>query len=99
MKTSNDNDPRLGILKTGTTISDSPSWFDSLRTQLRELREERQNPRPQIEITAKKDLSALDKLVEMPSPVHSLYSDIREAIHDILLPRKIETTVAPVEVE
>src|SRR3989304_5459305 len=99
MKTSNDNDPRLGILKTGTTLSDSPSWFDSLRTQLRELREERKNPRPQIEVRAEKHFSALDKLVETPSPVLSLYSDIREAINDFLHPRKIETTVAPVEVE
>jgi TonB family protein len=35
----------------------------------------------------------------MPSPVLSLFSDIREAIHDTLHPHKTETTVAPVEVE
>src|SRR5206468_10243510 len=92
-------DPRFGILKTGTTISDSPSWLDSLRSQIRELREERKHPRPRVEITAKRDLSALDKLIEMPSPVLSLFSDTREAIHDIFHPRKIETTVQPVEVE
>ncbi len=99
MKPNDSNDPRFGILKTGTTVSDSPSWLDSLRSQIRELREERKHPRPRVEITAKRDLSALDKLIEMPSPVLSLFSDTREAIHDILHPRKIETTVQPVEVE
>jgi TonB family protein len=63
------------------------------------LREERKHPRAQVEITAKRDPSALDKLVEMPSPVLSLFSDIREAINDTLHPRKIETSVQPVEVE
>jgi len=93
------NDPRFGILKTGTTVSDSPSWLDSLLSQIRELREEKKHPRPQVEITAKRDPAALDKLIEMPSPVLSLFSDVREAVNDILHPRKIETTVQPVEVE
>ena len=99
MKSNPTNDPADDILKTGTTISDSPSWFDSLLTQIRELRQERKHPRPQVEITAERDLSALDKLVEMPSPVMSLFTDLREAIHDYLHPRKIESSVAPVEVE
>src|ERR1051326_4180539 len=99
MKPYENNDPRYGILKTGTTVSDSPSWLESLRSQIRELREERKHPRPQVEITAKRDMSALDKLVETPSPVLSLFTDIREAVADILHPRKIETTVQPVEVE
>lgn len=99
MKPNENNDPRFGILKTGTTVSDSPSWMDSLIRQIRELREERKHPQPQIEITAQRDPSALDKLVEMPSPILSLISDTREAIHDIFHPRKIETTVQPVEVE
>jgi protein TonB len=98
MKPIQDNDP-LDIFKTGTTISDAPSWFDSLRRQIRELREERAHPTAKAEITAKSDPSALDKLVEMPSPVLSLFSDIREAIHDIRYPRKIETTAQAVEVE
>jgi protein TonB len=93
------NDPRFGILKTGTTVSDSPSWLDSLITQIRELRAEKKHPRPKVEITAQSDPNALDKLIEMPSPIRSLYSDAREAIHDILHPRKIETTVEPAEVE
>jgi hypothetical protein len=99
MKPNESNDPRFGILKTGTTVSDSPSWLDSLLSQIRELREERKHPRPQVEITAKRDLSALDKLVEMPSPISSLFSDAREAIHDFFHPRKIESSVEPVEVE
>jgi len=99
MKPNDSKDPRFDILKTGTTVSDSPSWLDSLISQIRELREERKHPRPQIEITAKQDPSALDKLLEMPSPMRSLFSDMREAINDILHPRKIETTVQPVEVE
>src|SRR6266496_5414993 len=99
MKPNENNDPRFGILKTGTTVSDSPSWLDSLLSQIRELREERLHPRPQVEITAKRDPSALDKLVEMPSPVLSLVSDVRDAIHDYFHPRKIESSVAPVEVE
>src|SRR5205823_9162140 len=99
MKPNEIDDPRFGILKTGTTVSDSPSWLDSLLSQIRELREEKKHPRPPINITAQRDPSALDKLIEMPSPVLSLYSDMREAIHDLLHPRKIESTVQPVEVE
>src|SRR4030095_11701045 len=99
MKPNESNDPRFGILKTGTTVSDSPSWLDSLLSQIRELREERRNPRPQVEITAVRDFSALEKLIEMPSPMLSLFSDAREGIHDLLHPRKIESSVQPVEVE
>ena len=99
MKPNEINDPQSGILKTGTSLSDSSSWLDSLISQIRELREERKHPRPQIKITAERDPSALDKLLEMPSPVLSLFSDVREAIHDTLHPHKTETTVAPVEVE
>src|SRR5258708_3635590 len=98
MKPNPNNDP-LDIFKTGTTVSDAPSWFDSLRRQIRELREERAHPAPRAQITAQRDPSALDKLVEMPSPILSLVSDTREAIHDILHPRKIETTAQAVEVE
>ena len=97
MKPNENNDPR--IFKTGTTVSDSPSWFDSLLKQVVELRDERKHPKPQIEITAQRDPSALNNLVEMPSPITSLFSDIREAVNDYLHPRKIETTVQPVEVE
>ena len=87
------------IFKTGTTVSDAPSWLDSLRRQIRELREERKHPQQKVKITAQRDPSALNNLVEMPSPVLSLFSDMREAINDYLHPRKIESSVAPVEVE
>jgi TonB family protein len=99
MKPNENNDPRFGILKTGTTVSDSPSWLDSLLSQIRELRAERKNPPPRVEITAERDPSALDKLIEMPSPMLSLWSDLREAIHEIRHPHKTETTVERVEVE
>ena len=99
MKPNENNDPRFGILKTGTTVSDSPSWLESLISQIRELRAERKNPPPQVEITAQRDPSALDKLIEMPSPMLSLWSDLREAIHEIRHPHKTETTVERVEVE
>jgi len=95
----NPKDDPLDIFKTGTTISDSPSWLDSLRRQIRELREERAHPVAKAQITAQLDPSALDKLVEMPSPVLSLFGDIRDAIHDYRYPRKIETTAEAVEVE
>src|SRR5579863_3831839 len=94
----NPKDESSGIFKTGTSISDAPSWFDSLKRQIRDLREERVHPVEKAHITAKQDPSALDKLVDMPSPLRSLYSDIREAIHDYRYPRKIETTAEAVEV-
>src|SRR5262245_50165968 len=93
------NNPRFGILKTGTTVSDSPSWLDSLLSQIRELRAERRNHLPKVEITAQQDQSEQHKVVEMPSPVLSLYSDLREAIHDFFHPHKTETSVQRVEVE
>jgi TonB family protein len=67
--------------------------------QIVELREERKHPRPKVAITAKEDPSALNNLVDMPSPIASLYGDIREAINDYLHPRKIETSAQAVEVE
>src|SRR5712671_1359119 len=95
----NPKDEPLEVFKTATTISDAPSWFDSLRRQIRELRQERAHPAEKAQITAQRDPSALNKLVDMPSPLLSLVSGVREAIHDILHPRKIQTTAAPVEVE
>ena len=99
MNPNESKDPRFGILKTGTTVSDSPSWLDSLITQIRELREEKNHPQPKVAITAQEDPSALDKLIEMPSPLLTLFTDTREAINDILHPRKTESSVQPVEVE
>src|SRR5262249_55053121 len=87
------------IFKTGTSVSEPPSWFDSLMKQIVELRDERKHPRPKVEITAQADPTALDNLVEMPSPISSLYSDVRDAINDYLHPRKIETTPEAVAVD
>jgi periplasmic protein TonB len=99
MNPNENNDPRFGIFKTGTIVTDAPSWLDSLVRQLKELREERKHPRPQVEITAERDPKALEKLIEMPSPLRTLFSDVREAVNDILHPRKIESSVEPIEVE
>lgn len=99
MKLEDKKDPRLGILKTGTIVSDSPSWFASLVTQIRELREERKHPPAPLEITAERDPRALENLIEIPSPLTTLFGEIRDLIHDTLHPRKIETSAAPVEVE
>jgi len=99
MKPNETNDQGSGIFKTGTIISDSPSWLNSLISQIRELSDERKHPPQQVKITAQRDPQALGKLVDMPSPVLTIFSNLREAIHDTLHPRKIETTVEPVEVE
>jgi TonB family protein len=94
----NDSDER-GVFVTGTSLSDSSSWWSSLVSQLKQLREERRNPPAPIEITAERDLSALKKLVDTPSPWTSLTGTVKGLIQDTLHPRKIETTATPVEVE
>jgi len=99
MKPKTIHEPGEGVFITGTAISDAPSWFSSLVAQLKQLREERKNPPAAVHITAKKDMTALNNLVETTSPLGSLFTEIRDLIHDTLHPRKIETTVAPVEVE
>ena len=97
MKPNDANDDSIFLTKT--TISDAPSWFSSLVHQVRELQEERRNPPKRAQITAEQDPSALERLVETSSPLTSLISDVRGLIQDTLHPRKIETSVAPVEVE
>jgi len=87
------------VFKTGTCVSDAGSWYSSLARQLREIREERRNPRTPVQITAAMDMSALDKLVQDPSSWQSLTAGIRSFIDESLHPRKIETTATPVEVE
>jgi TonB family protein len=99
MKPKDDNELEERVFKTGTSVTDAPSWFSSLVAQLKTLREERRNPPPAIEITAERDPAALNKLIATPSPLASMLAQIRGTIDDILHPRKIETTAAPVEVE
>jgi TonB family protein len=75
------------------------SWFASLRTQLRQLSEERRNPPPEPEITAAPDPAALGRLVATDSSLFSLVAQIRSVISDRLHPpERFETTAAPVEV-
>jgi len=87
------------IFTTGTSISEPNAWFVSLLRQIRESLAERRNPTPKVEITAERDPSALDKLVNPPSQIASLYSTVRSIINEKLHPHHIETTAAPVEVE
>jgi len=87
------------IFSTGTSISESNAWFISLLRQIRENLAERRNPRPKVEITAERDPSALDKLVNPPSQIASLYSTLKSIIDEKLHPHHIETSAAPVEVE
>jgi TonB family protein len=99
MKANGTHEPGEGVFITGASLSDSPSWFSSLVKQIKELRAERKNPRAPVEITAERDPSALQKFVDTSSPLGGLFGEIRDLIHDTFHPRKIETTVAPVEVE
>jgi len=84
------------VLKTVTMLSDSGSWLSSLVGQLCDYREEQKHPSARLRITAEKDFSALDKLVEMRSPFLSLANQLREMIDDRRHPRHIETTARPV---
>src|SRR4051812_11863060 len=88
-----------GVFTLDTSISDSPSWFASLVNQIRELREERKNPAAPVEITAQPDPAALQQFVETSSPLSGLFGEVRDLLRDTFHPRKIETSVAPVEVE
>src|SRR5262245_32276709 len=97
MKPTHDNEPGTGVFTTGV-INDS-SWLFSLVKQLRELRQERKNPPPPVEITAQRDPSALQNLLETRSSAASLFTQIKGVIDDTLHPRKIETTAERVEVE
>jgi TonB family protein len=99
MKPIEHNEPEERIFKTGTTVTDAPSWMSSLVAQVKQLREERRNPPPAIEITAERDPAALEKLLEAPGAFGSLAAQIRYTINEIRHPRKIETSAELVEVE
>jgi TonB family protein len=98
MKSNTENEPGQGVFTGFTVVSGSP-WFASLITLLRELKEERRNPPPPVEITAERDPAALDKLLETKSSTTSLFHEIKSLIHDMRHPRVIETTAERVEVE
>lgn len=98
IETANEAEGR-DIFTTGTSISEPNAWFVSLIRQIREKRAERRNPTPKAEITAERDPSALDKLVNPPSQIASLFSTLKSIIDEKRHPHHIETTAAPVEVE
>jgi TonB family protein len=81
------------VFVTGTSISETESWISSILRQLRDRRERRNTPAPQL--TATPDESVLRHFVEAPS----LFTSLKRAVSDWIHPPKIETSVAPVEVE
>jgi periplasmic protein TonB len=99
MKPNEANKPDEVVFVTGTTISDGGSWYTSLVQQLREFQEARRNPPTPPQITAEKDMSALNKLVEQPSAYASLVAQLKGLYNDTLHPHQIEMTATPVEVE
>lgn len=86
-----------GVFSTGTRISDSESWFKSILRQFRERREDRNAPPP--EITASRDPSALNNLIQNPSSIASLFEGVKARFSDWRHPRQIEMSATPVEVE
>ncbi len=75
-------------------------WITSLRKQLEDLWEEHKKPPPKLELTAEKDMSALDKLVGGPTSYVSLAGQIRSTVDDIIHPKEQpEVTAEPVEVK
>jgi len=98
MKPNETNEQDERVFVTGTTLSDGGSWYQSLVKQLREFQEARRNPPQALQLTAERDMSALDKLVDPPSAFASLKAQIKGLIDDSLHPHKIETTATPVEV-
>jgi TonB family protein len=85
--------PEQGPFSAATSISESKSWFSSIARQLRERREARSNP--PVEVTAEPDPTALQKFVEAPG----LLGSIGSLISDVFSPRKIVSSVDPVEVQ
>jgi TonB family protein len=99
MKPNEANKPGESVFLTGTCVSDAESWFSSLLRQIREFQEERKHPRTPVHITAQRDMSALNKLVEQPSAYVSLVAQIKSLIEERRNPHKIETSATPIEVE
>jgi protein TonB len=83
------------IFKTGTSISQSESWLQSIARQLRQRRQDRELP--PASVTAPPDPNALDKFVQSRSPLASILWTIRDMRSD--KNRHYEVTAAPVEVQ
>jgi periplasmic protein TonB len=92
----NEKDP---IFLTGTSLSDPNAWFISLVRQIRDYRAERRNPTPRARITATPDPDALDKLVNHPNQIASLFSLVKVVVNEKFHPHHIETTATPVDVK
>src|SRR5688572_25269072 len=83
------------IFKTGTRLSASESWLQSIARQLRQRREDRELP--PASVTAAPDPHALDKFVKSRSPLASILWTIRDMRSD--KNRHYDVTAAPVEVQ
>jgi protein TonB len=83
------------IFKTGTRLSASESWLQSIVRQLRQRREERELP--PASVTAAPDPEALDKFIKSRSPLSSILWTIRDMRSD--KNRHYDVTAAPVEVQ
>src|SRR5215467_4950967 len=99
MKPNEANEPGESVFLTGTCVSDAEPWYKSLLRQFREYQEEKRHPQAPVQITAQKDMSALDKLVEQPPAYKSLIVELKDFVENVRNPHKIETTATPVEVE
>src|SRR5215831_6300082 len=99
MKPNEANKPGESVFVTGTCVSDAGSWFSSLLAQIRDYQEEKKHPHTPVHITAERDMSALNKLVDQPSAYISLVAQVKDLINDVRHPHKIETSATPIEVE
>jgi protein TonB len=83
------------IFKTGTSISEPVSWFQSIIRYFRQRKEDR-GATPAA-VTSAPDPTALDKFVQARSPLASILWTIRDMRLD--KNRHIEMTAQPVEVQ
>ena len=76
------------------------SWIGSLRSQLRQATEERKHPAEKIELSAKQDPEALQKLIDMENPFMSVVAQVLAAVDEFRHPReKFEPTAQPIETD
>jgi TonB family protein len=83
------------IFKTGTRISQSESWLQSIARQLRQRREDRD--KAPASVSSAPDPHALDKFVKARSPLASILWTLRDMRAD--KSRHYDITAAPVEVQ
>jgi protein TonB len=83
------------IFKTGISISEPVSWFQSIARYFRQRKEDRNAPHAAV--SSAPDPTALDKFVKARSPLSSILWTIRDMRSD--KDRHYNVTAAPVEVE